>query len=107
MAPTASRKPRRVLVLDVGGSHVQGAFSDRSRSIRILSGPKMTPSQMVRRLEIPLKGQPFDAVAIGYPGVVRAGAIVREPFNLGGGWVRFDFEKAFGRPVRILNDAAM
>ena len=38
---------------------------------------------------------------------VERGRPAHEPQNLGAGWVRFDYEKAFGRPVKIVNDAAM
>jgi predicted NBD/HSP70 family sugar kinase len=99
--------PARVLVLDVGGSHVKAAFSDSARERRIPSGSTLTPVRMVRALTKLLKGEKFDAVAIGYPGLVARGKIMREPHNLGPGWVGFDFDDAFGKPVRILNDAAM
>jgi predicted NBD/HSP70 family sugar kinase len=99
---------RRILVLDVGGSHVKASFSDApGREVRLISGPRMTPSQMTRGLKRLLRGNRFDAVAIGYPGLVRHGRIVRDPPHLGRGWVGFDFERAFGHPTRILNDAAM
>jgi predicted NBD/HSP70 family sugar kinase len=62
---------------------------------------------MVLKLKKRLKGQRYDAVAVGYPGLVVHGRIIREPYNLGKGWVGFDFEKAFARPTRIINDAAM
>ncbi len=99
--------PKRVLVLDVGGSHVKAAFSDSARERRIPSGSRLTPQRMVRGLAQLLRGELYDAVAMGYPGLVVRGRIAREPHNLGEGWVGFDFEEAFGCPVRILNDAAM
>jgi predicted NBD/HSP70 family sugar kinase len=99
---------RRILVLDVGGSHVKASFSDfPGREVRLISGPRMTPSQMTRGLKRLLRGKRYDAVAIGYPGLVRHGHIVRDPPHLGRGWVGFDFERAFRRPTRIVNDAAM
>jgi predicted NBD/HSP70 family sugar kinase len=98
----------RVLVLDIGGSHVKAVFSDEpAREIRVVSGPRMTPGRMVRALLPRLRGRPYAAVAIGYPGPVRHGRIVRDPPHLGKGWVGYDFERAFGRPTRIVNDAAM
>jgi predicted NBD/HSP70 family sugar kinase len=100
-------RPSRVLVLDVGGSHVKLAFSDSAHERKILSGPTLTPAKMLRGLAPVLRGQKYDAVAIGYPGAVHRGRITREPFHLGKGWVDFDFAAAFGRPVRIINDAAM
>src|SRR5580698_1997568 len=75
--------------------------------IKILSGPEFTAGDMVRDVKAALKDRPFDAVSIGYPGPVVQGRPLREPFNMGGGWVGFDFRKAFGRPVKIVNDAAM
>ncbi|MGA8274839.1 MAG: ROK family protein [Thermoplasmata archaeon] len=107
MAPLVHEFPSRVLVLDIGGSHVKAAFSDSARERRIPSGPRLTPGRMVRGLSQLLRGERYDAVAMGYPGVVVHGRIAQEPHNLGEGWVGFDFEAAFGCPVRIVNDAAM
>ncbi len=98
---------RRILVLDVGGTHVHAAFDRRSSGWQIPSGPEFEPARMVRKVKEALGDRPFDAVSIGYPGVVVHGRILREPHNLGSGWVGFDFEKAFRRPTRIVNDAAM
>ncbi|HEV8050326.1 MAG TPA: ROK family protein [Thermoplasmata archaeon] len=106
----ASKRPRvpaRILVLDIGGTHVHAAFSRKGPEWQIPSGPSLRPGPMVRRVKRAVRGHPFDAVAIGYPGVVVHGRILREPHNLGSGWVGFDFRKALGRPVRIVNDAAM
>ena len=75
--------------------------------ILIDSGPRMTAAAMVKKVKAAVKGLPYDHVSIGYPGPVVHGRPLREPFNLGGGWVGFDFRKAFGRPVRMINDAAM
>lgn len=107
MSVVPPRKPLQILVLDVGGSHVRAAFSGRALRTRIVSGPKMTPGQMVRQLRARLRGHDYDLVAIGYPGVVTKGRIVRDPQNLGSGWVGFDFVHAFRRPVHVVNDAAM
>jgi glucose-6-phosphate isomerase len=107
MPPAPAEFPSRILILDIGGSHVKAAFSDSARERRILSGPRMTPERMVRRLAKLLESERYDAVAMGYPGLVVRGRIAREPHNLGGGWIGFDFEEAFGCPVRIVNDAAM
>ncbi len=97
----------RVLVLDVGGTHVKVGFSDRRGEIRIPSGPALTPSKMLKRVARRLRGERYDVVSIGYPGVVVHGRIVGEPPNLGTGWVGFDFGRAFRRPTRVVNDAAM
>jgi len=94
--------------VDVGGTHVKASFSDQpTRTVRFPSGPAMTPQEMTRGLRWRLRGTHYDRVAIGYPGVVGHGRILRDPPHLGNGWVGFDFEKALGRPTRIVNDAAM
>jgi len=101
------RKPRRVLAIDVGGTHVKTRVSGQRDIRQFESGPAMTPRKMVARV-LKLSGDlRYDAVSIGYPGVVVHGKIIAEPHNLGKGWVGFDFRKAFGRPTRIMNDAAM
>ena len=99
------KAPRRILVLDVGGSHVKLHIGSRGTAQKFVSGPKMTPQQMVKGVQKRVDPKEFDAVSIGYPGVVFRGRIAAEPFNLGRGWVGFDFEAALGKPVRIINDA--
>jgi len=100
-------KKRRVLTIDVGGSHVKARVSG-SRNVRQFeSGPKLTAGDMVAGVHELVGDLTYDVVSIGYPGVVVHGKIVTEPHNLGGGWVGFDFRKAFGRPTRLINDAAM
>jgi predicted NBD/HSP70 family sugar kinase len=100
-------KSRRILVLDVGGTHVKAAFSHHRAEVRILSGRTMTPTKMVGQLNKRLLGRKYDVVSMGYPGLVTHGKISRDPPNLGKGWVGFDFARALGHPTRILNDAAM
>ena len=97
----------KVLVVDVGGSHVKVLATGHKTPVRIPSGPSMTASTMVRRVRKAVESWTYDAVSIGYPGAVLHGKPVSEPRNLGGGWVGFPFKKAFGRPVIIINDAAM
>ena len=99
--------PVHILVLDVGGTHVKAYLPGGKVRVEIPSGPSMKPAEMVRQLRRGLAGVPYDAVSMGYPGLVSHGRIVREPAHLGTGWVGFDFERALGAPVRILNDAAM
>jgi len=103
----SSKHYRRVLAIDVGGSHVKARVFGRRDMRQIESGPSLTPRQMVARIHKLIGDWNYDAVTIGYPGVVLHGKIVAEPHNLGRGWVGFDFRKAFGRPTHILNDAAM
>jgi len=97
----------KILAIDVGGSHVKFAATTHNSPSRFDSGPKMTPGQMVKKILKATKGWRYDAVSIGYPGVVRHGSIARDPYNLGSGWVGFDFSAALGRPVKLVNDAAM
>jgi polyphosphate glucokinase len=102
------KKPRlHVLAIDVGGSHVKARVSNRRDVRQFVSGPDLTASRMVEDVHKLTGDWTYDAVSIGFPGVVIHGKIVAEPHNLGGGWVGFDFRAAFGRPTRIINDAAM
>src|ERR1700730_708096 len=98
---------RRILVIDVGGKHVKLRIDARGPIRKFVSGPKMSPASMMPRILKLTRKLSFDAVSIGYPGVVFRGRIALEPHNLGKGWVGFDFEKAFGQPVKVINDAAM
>jgi polyphosphate glucokinase len=102
-----AKSPVNILVIDVGGTHIKVTATGRRTRVKIPSGPKMTARQMVAEVCAATAGWKYDAVSIGYPGPVLHDQPVREPFNLGGGWVAFDFKKAFGRPVKIINDAAM
>ena len=98
---------KRVLAIDVGGSHVKMRVFGRRELRQFDSGPELTPRRMVSRVHEMTGDWTYDAVSIGYPGVVLHGKVVADPHNLGAGWVGFDFRKAFGRPTRIMNDAAM
>ncbi len=99
--------PRKILAIDVGGTHVKVLATGRRKPFEIPSGPKMTAKQMVRDVRQGTTGWRYSVVSIGYPGPVLHGKPVSEPANLGGGWVGFDYAKAFGHPVRLINDAAM
>ncbi len=102
-----AQRPSRVLVLDVGGTHVKMRIGTRGAVREFASGRKLRAREMVAGVLEQTVDWRYDAVAIGYPGLVFHGRIAAEPHNLGGGWVGFDFSKAFGKPVRIVNDAAM
>ena len=97
----------KILVVDVGGTHIKVLATGHKRPLKIPSGSDMTPRVMVRRVLAATKDWDFDAVSIGYPGAVVHGKPVSDPHNLGKGWVGFNFKKAFSRPVKIANDAAM
>src|SRR5579863_2665940 len=101
------KRHRRVLAIDIGGSHVKMRVFGRREPRQFESGPDLTPRRMVKRVHELTGDWAYDAVSIGYPGVVMHGKVVAEPHNLGAGWVGFDFRKAFGRPTHIMNDAAM
>ena len=97
----------KILVIDVGGTHIKAMATGHKNRLEIPSGPKMTARKMVAAVRKATAGWKYDAVSIGYPGPVIHGRPLREPHNLGPGWVGLDFRKAFGRPVKIINDAAM
>jgi predicted NBD/HSP70 family sugar kinase len=100
-------KSPRVLVIDVGGTHVKMLATGQKEPRKYLSGLTMTPSRMVRLVKKSVRDWKFDCVSLGFPGPVIHGHPLREPHNLGRGWMGFDFRKAFGCPVKIINDAAM
>ena len=97
----------KVLAIDVGGTHVKILATGQKTPQEFVSGPKMTAKQMVSTVKKLTGGGNYGAVSIGYPGPVLHGRIVHEPHNLASGWVNFDFKKAFGCPVKVINDAAM
>jgi predicted NBD/HSP70 family sugar kinase len=97
----------RILVIDVGGTHVKMLATGHKKPVQIPSGPQMTPAKMVIEVQAATVDWKYDAVSIGYPGPVIHGRPIVEPLHLGTGWVGFNFNKAFGRPVKIVNDAAM
>jgi len=97
---------KRILAIDMGGSNVKVMIS-RAQRRKFQSGPEMTPPDMVAQIESLVQDWSFDAISMGFPSPVRNGCIIREPKHLGSGWTRFNFEKSLGKPVRIINDAAM
>jgi polyphosphate glucokinase len=105
--PSKPPDPARVLVIDIGGSHIKFRMGPRGPIRRFVSGPEMTAADMASQVRKATRGLPYQAVSIGYPGMVLRGRIVAEPYNLGHGWVGYDFEKPLGRPVRVINDATM
>jgi polyphosphate glucokinase len=97
----------KVLVVDVGGNNIKLLASGRREPLKVPSGPTFTPGRMVAAVRKATAGWSYRAVSIGFPAPVRGGRIAEEPVNLGRGWVRYDFRRAFKRPVRIINDAVM
>ena len=100
-------RPRRILVIDVGGTHVKLMASGRKQPRKFDSGPQMTAPKMVEQIKELTTDWKYDAVSLGYPGLVVHGRIASEPHNLAAGWVGFDFTRSFKKPVKIINDAAM
>ena len=105
----AARKQKalNILVLDVGGTHVKMLVTGQKEPRKFDSGPSLTAVKMVRQVKAAVKDWKYDRISLGYPGPIINGHPLREPHNLGGGWMQFNFSKAFGRPVKILNDAAV
>jgi polyphosphate glucokinase len=107
MSQQAAGPGRRVLVVDVGGTNVKLYLTGEDTPRRFPSGKRMTPDLLVAGVREAASGWSWDVISLGYPGPVRGGRPVVEPHNLAAGWVGFDFARAFGCPVKILNDAAM
>ena len=97
----------KVLVIDVGGTHVKLLASRKRKSRQFDSGADLTPAKLVDRVRENAVGWEYDVISLGLPTPVADGAPLEEPGNLSDGWVGFDFAAAFGCPVRVLNDAAM
>ncbi len=97
----------RVLVIDVGGTSIKSLVDGQTERSRLPSGPDLTPGEMVERVRAATDDEAYDVVSIGYPGPVEGNRILNDPKNLGAGWVGFDFARAFAKPVKIVNDAAM
>jgi polyphosphate glucokinase len=101
--------PKNILVVDVGGSNIKIIATGVESRIKISSGSDLSAQGMVDKViaAVAEVGWVYDLVSIGVPCVVRDGVILKEPVNLGTGWVNFDFAQAFNRPVKVINDAAM
>jgi polyphosphate glucokinase len=97
----------QVLSIDIGGTNVKFLASNSTEPRRFPSGPTLTPDQMTNQVLEATKDWSFDVVTIGYPGPVNGDKALLEPRNLGRGWVGYDFAAAFGKPTKLINDAAM
>ncbi|GHA21667.1 hypothetical protein GCM10007989_16250 [Devosia pacifica] len=98
---------KKVIAIDIGGSHVKIMANSGGQVRKFVSGPEMTAETMANALPELWEGLEFDAISMGYPGPVIHNRILAEPHNLAPGWRGYDFEKHFGKPVRIINDALM
>jgi polyphosphate glucokinase len=107
MKRATAQKSHGILVIDIGGTSVKMLASGQKEPRKFPSGPKMTPANMVRGVKEMVHDWKFDRISLGYPGPVINGHPLREPHNLGPGWMGFDFRKAFGCPVKMINDASM
>jgi polyphosphate glucokinase len=108
LSSRAERKTTtKVLVIDIGGTHVKLYTNSQPEEREFVSGPKLTPRKMVSRVRKLVLDWDYDVISIGYPGVVSQNRPVSDPWNLGKGWAGFNFEAAFRRPVKVVNDAAM
>jgi polyphosphate glucokinase len=107
METARKRKSHKTLVVDVGGTHVKMLATGQSEPRKFISGPAMTAEKMVKLVKAATRDWQYDRITLGYPGPIVNGHPLREPHNLGGGWMNFDFARAFGRPVKVINDAAM
>jgi polyphosphate glucokinase len=96
-----------LLAIDIGGTHVKILPTGQKEHREFESGPELTPERMIAGVKHLANGWKYDAVSIGYPGPVLSNRPIAEPHNLAKGWVGFDFEAAFGCPVKVINDAAM
>jgi len=99
--------PLKILMLDVGGSNVKLRVTGSDELRKIPTGREFTAAQLVENVKQTVGDWQYDVITLGYPSLIEDGKPVREPLNLGGGWLGFDFEKALQRPVRFINDASM
>jgi polyphosphate glucokinase len=101
------RAPTKILTIDIGGSKIKLLATGQVEPRKIPSGKKLTPTHLVEAVKKATRDWEYEAVSIGYPGLVGGNGPHSEPGNLGPGWVGFNYAAAFERPVRIINDAAM
>jgi len=104
---TESKNIMNVLVVDIGGTHVKVLATGQEVHREFDSGSALTPKRMVSEVRKLTADWKYDVVSVGYPGPVLQNRPVSEPWNLGKGWCGFNFERAFNRPVKVVNDAAM
>lgn len=100
------KSKKKVLVIDIGGTHVKLMISRRDKR-KFDSGPRLSPRQMIARVKKTAEGWDYDVISIGFPAPVKNGRIAGEPKHLAKGWVGFNFTRSLGKPTRVMNDAAM
>lgn len=103
----ASSTAQRILVIDIGGSNIKMIATGEEKRIKFPSGKELTPEQLVEQVKEATSHWKYDVISVGCPCVVKENKPVRSPQNLGDGWVGFDFQKAFGMPTKVINDATM
>jgi predicted NBD/HSP70 family sugar kinase len=97
----------KILTIDVGGTNIKAKIEGPEERVKFPSGTEMTPEKMVEGVMEITQDWKYDVLSIGFPGIIKEGRVITEPKNLGAGWKGFDFQSAFGKPVKIINDAAM
>lgn len=97
----------KILMIDVGGTNVKLMATGHEGRRKVPSGKNLTAAQMVKEVLKATEDWEYEGISLGYPSLVADGRPAREPLNLGSGWLNYDYEKGFGRPVRFINDAAM
>lgn len=107
MTSKSTTAPKRILVVDIGGSNIKLLATGAEKRIKFLSGPKLTPERLIPQIQEATSHWDYDAVSVGCPCSVINNTPIKSPRNLGKGWIGFDFEKAFGLPTKVINDATM
>ena len=107
VSSSSSLSPKRILVIDVGGSNIKMLATGESKRIKFPSGKDLTPKSLVKQVKEATKHWKYDAIALGCPCSVKNNSPVSSPTNLGEGWIDYDFEKAFKLPTKVINDATM
>ncbi len=96
---------KKVLVVDIGGTNVKLMITRDSK--RKFPSGELGPAEMVAEVQRVAEDWEYDALSIGFPSPIENDKILKDPKHLASGWVGFDFKKAFKKPTRIVNDAAM
>lgn len=100
-------KKKKILVVDIGGSNVKLMISDEEKRRKFPSGPKLAPNETIEQIKEATADWDYDAVSVGFPSAINEGAILKEPKNLGKGWLGFEFTELLGKPTKVINDAAL